>query len=66
MELNLIQKRVLGIAVTSFYKERRKDIKESPAQASCLGTSEKKNIHHNNYLYIVYKNLFSNIFTVLN
>jgi hypothetical protein len=42
MEQNLIKKRVLGIAMTSFYEKRRKDIKESPAQASCLGTSEKK------------------------
>ena len=66
MEQNLIKKRVLGIAMTSFYEERRKDIKESPAQASCLGTSEKKNIYHNNYLYIVCKKLFSNIFAVLN
>jgi hypothetical protein len=42
MERNLIKKRVLGIAMTSFFKERRKDIKESPTQASCLGTSGKK------------------------
>jgi hypothetical protein len=43
MERNLIKKRELEIAMTSFYKERRKKIKESPTQAYCLGTSKNKN-----------------------
>jgi hypothetical protein len=65
MGQDLIKKSVLGIEMASFYEERKKDIKESPTQAFCLGTPEK-NISYNKYLYIVCKNLFSNIFAVLN
>jgi hypothetical protein len=65
MSKPLIEERVLGIALTSFCEERRKDIKESPTQAFCLETPEK-NISYNKYLYIVCKKLFSNIFAVLN
>jgi hypothetical protein len=42
MATTLIKKHVLGIAMTSFYEVRRKDIKESPTIAFCVGTPEKK------------------------
>jgi hypothetical protein len=44
MAITLIKKRVLGIAMTSFYEERRKDIRKSPTIAFCVGTPEKKHL----------------------